>query len=379
MRDLADGERATEGAAIYRLKSMTMQVQAPKDPAHLVSVVRKGDNGESEWFLFNDFLVRPVPESEALGFPASMWKIPAVVYFERIDHQPVDIGSIPWQVDKEILTQDLCITERRDPELVRHSPLTPDCLPSAGDLVAIDAEFIALNPEELEISSNGTRSLVRPSTMSLARVSVLHGQGDAEGQTFIDDHIATTAKVFDYLTQFSGIVDGDLDPARSKHTVVPQKLAYKKLRLLVDMGCIFIGHGLKKDFRIINIHVPPRQVIDTVDLFSSTSQARKLSLRFLSWFLLKEAIQADRTGEEEALVSGHDSIEDARAALHLFRIYETFKMSGRLEDVMEDLYEEGKRLNWRPPANAGQQQQQGASAAVAAAAGAAASAVGAPS
>lgn len=358
---------------------MTMQVQAPKDPTHLVSVVRKGEgeDGQAEWFLFNDFLVRPVAETEALGFPASMWKIPAVVYFERIDHQPIDVASIPWQLDTEILTEDLCVTQQRDPQLVRHRPLSVADMPSAGDLISIDAEFIALNPEELEISSNGTRSLVRPSTMSLARVSVLRGQGDHEGEPFIDDHIATTARVFDYLTQFSGIVDGDLDPARSKHTVVPQKVAYKKLRLLVDMGCVFIGHGLKKDFRIINIHVPAKQVIDTVDLFSSTSQARKLSLRFLSWFLLKEAIQADRTGEEEAIVSGHDSIEDARAALHLYRIYETFQKSGRLEDVMEDLYEEGKRLNWRPPANAGQQQQQGASAAVAAAASTAASAIGA--
>ena len=38
----------------------------------------------------------------------------------------------------------------------------------------------------------------------------------------------------------------------SPHTLVPLKVAYKKLRLLVDLGCIFIGHGLAKDFRIIS-------------------------------------------------------------------------------------------------------------------------------
>lgn len=258
----------------------------------------------------------------------------------------------------------------RDPAWIRHRVLSPEEIPTPGTLVSIDAEFVALNPEEMELSSTGTRSLIRPSTMSLARVSVLRGQGESEGEPFIDDHISTQEKIFDYLTQFSGIVDGDLDPLRSRHTVVQQKLAYKKLRLLVDCGCVFIGHGLKKDFRIINIHVPQRQVIDTVDLFSSTSQARKLSLKFLSWFLLKESIQgtgaspskddarmlADSNtsgnsppSETQAPVQGHDSIEDARAALHLYRIYETFQRDGRLEDVLEDLYEEGKRLNWRPP------------------------------
>lgn len=40
-------------------------------------------------------------------------------------------------------------------------------------------------------------------------------------------------------------IDGDLDVRNSKHTLVPLKVAYKKLRLLVDAGCIFIGHGLK--------------------------------------------------------------------------------------------------------------------------------------
>jgi PAB-dependent poly(A)-specific ribonuclease subunit 2 len=277
-----------------------------------------------------------------------------VVFYERVDTQVIDIASIPWEKDLPVLTEDLNVSLHRDPESVRHRVLTTDEIPSPGDLVAIDAEFVALNPEELELSSSGTRSLIRPTTMSLARVSVLRGQGPKECEPFIDDHIVTRERIFDYLTQFSGIVDGDLDPAKSRHTVIPQKLAYKKLRLLVDLGCVFIGHGLKKDFRIINIHVPPKQVIDTVDLYSSALQARKLSLRFLSWFLLKEDIQgtgAEKAGEAggTGVIHGHDSIEDARAALHLYRIYETFQRDGRLEDVMEDLYEAGKRFNWRPP------------------------------
>lgn len=87
-----------------------------------------------------------------------------------------------------------------------------------------------------------------------------------------------------------------------------------------------------------DIYVPPSQVIDTVNLYHSPSHPRKLSLRFLSWFLLKQAIQAG--GEEQ----GHDSIEDARAALQLYRLWEGFKKAGRTEDVLEDLYEEGRRV-----------------------------------
>lgn len=54
-----------------------------------------------------------------------------------------------------------------------------------------------------------------------------------------------------YTSELDHLV-GDLDPQVSKFTLVPLKVAYKKLRLLVDLGCIFIGHGLAKDFRTIS-------------------------------------------------------------------------------------------------------------------------------
>jgi PAB-dependent poly(A)-specific ribonuclease subunit 2 len=145
--------------------------------------------------------------------------------------------------------------------------------------------------------------------------------------------------VVDYLTAFSGIRAGDLDPKRSEHNLVPLKVAYKKLWLLLNLGCVFVGHGLLKDFRTINIHVPKNQVIDTVDLFFIKSRQRKLSLRFLSWFLLKEDIQLET----------HDSIEDARTALKLYRKYEEFQDAGILEPMLNDIYARGREVNYKAP------------------------------
>ncbi|CDR99940.1 hypothetical protein [Sporisorium scitamineum] len=416
-------------AAIYKLRSMVVQISADKEQPHLCAVVRvpeaesttlggnvdaatattpkmanatsvaagvgapsstkksaKAKAGQlGPWYLFNDFLVRNVSEHEALGFQ-NTWKMPSVLMWEREDCEPLCVQTLRQgrtSIDPTILCRDFNISANRDPKRIRHSLLSEDELPGPGTLVAIDAEFVALNQEELEIRSDGTRSVIRPTKLSLARVSVVRGQGEKEGEAFIDDHIYTQEEVVDYLTKFSGILPGDLDPKTSKHTVVPLKAAYKKLRLLVDRGCIFIGHGLKKDFRIINIFVPPHQVIDTVDLYHSPNHPRRLSLRFLSWFLLKVDIQSganannqitareaqskvSQAGEEgknavqdvassaagagsTAVEGGHDSIEDALAALKLFRLYEVFKGSDRLEDVLEDIYEVGRRMNWKPP------------------------------
>ena len=71
-----------------------------------------------------------------------------------------------------------------------------------------------------------------------------------EGVPFMDDYIISGEPVVDYLTEYSGITPADLDPIASTRPLVTLKAAYKKLRTLVDHGCIFIGHGLKKDFRM---------------------------------------------------------------------------------------------------------------------------------
>jgi PAB-dependent poly(A)-specific ribonuclease subunit 2 len=110
---------------------------------------------------------------------------------------------------------------------------------------------------------------------------------------------------------------------------------------------VFVGHGLKKDFRIINILVPENQgiesflmlVIDTVDIYHLPSKHRKLSLRFLSWWVLGLEIQTDM----------HDSIEDAKTAFLLYLYYERKKGEGVWEAVLDDIYEGGKGVGYRVP------------------------------
>jgi len=172
----------------------------------------------------------------------------------------------------------------------------------------------------MEVLSDGTRRIIKPARLTVARISVLRGWGPREGTPFIDDYIQATEPIIDYHTKYSGIKPGDLDPAVSPHPLTTLKAAYMKLRLLCDLGCVFVGHGLKQDFRtislffllprfprpcsylfLLDILVPSDQVIDTVEIFRIKGQ-RKISLKFLAWFLLRKDIQRET----------HCSVEDAR-------------------------------------------------------------------
>jgi len=84
-------------------------------------------------------------------------------------------------------------------------------------------------------------------------VSVLRGSGTLQGLTLLDDYIQPTEPVVDYMTRYSGIVPGDLDPSVSRHFVTTLKPEYLKLRRLVDSGVTLVGHGLQQDFRIMSM------------------------------------------------------------------------------------------------------------------------------
>lgn len=211
-------------------------------------------------------------------------------------------------------------------------------VPEPGTHVAIDAEFVTLVREEAMITADGNRVITNPTRHGLGRVSVLRVGGEDEGIPFIDDYITINERIVDYVTQYSGIEEGDLDPRRSKHALVSLKVAYKKLWLLLNLGCIFVGHGLGKDFREINMYVPKEQVIDTVDLFLHRDYARRLRLAMLAELLLSEEVQ---TGN-------HDSIEDARTALRLWRKYQEFEDAGIVEQIINQAYRDAHKTDFKP-------------------------------
>lgn len=73
-------------------------------------------------------------------------------------------------------------------------------------------------------------------------------------------------------------------------------------------------------------------MIDTVDLYFIKARQRRLSLRFLYWYLFREVIQTET----------HDSIEDARCALKLLKKYNEFEEQGIFDQKLEEIYKEGR-------------------------------------
>ena len=296
--------------------------------------------GRREWLQFNDFAVRHIAGGvdEVCDF-RMRWRTPCILMFEMrsaLQHKNLTKPANLRIPDLVFQSPSLSRSRSVGCSPASFTPLTASTMLGAKDLAAIDCEFVAISAEESSISFDGRRTVVKPAQLALARISMVR----EDGVPFMDDYIVRTETVLDYLTRFSGIVPGDLDPVSSPHHLVSLKTAYLKLRYLVDKGVIFVGHGLSKDFRMVNIHVPENQIVDTVHLYHLPGQ-RLIGLRFLIryFFGVEEGIQdASR---------GHDSIEDAVGALRLYRKYQELKATGHMRRTINDLYAYGHDVGWK--------------------------------
>lgn len=324
-------------------------VESTKGQHNVISYIKVFSNelGRDQWYLFNDFLVMPITDDEVFNINYS-WKKPTVLLYHNVDHPENQHFNFFTQqfveschrLNTSVLYRDHFAKGRREAHQNEYTLLTQQEAPEPGTLVAIDAEFVTLHPDELEISYDGSKHLVKPKNLSLARISVIRGDnGPQQGVPFIDDYILHTGPIYDYLTSFSGIEPGDLDPATSSKNLVTLQTAYRRLWLLLNLGCVFVGHGLKNDFRTINLKVPPAQIRDTIDYYYLPEFKRRLSLKFLAYVLLKERVQ---TGN-------HDSIEDAHTALLLYKKYVELKAIGEFDQTLSRIYLEGQSLRFKIP------------------------------
>lgn len=324
----------------YQLNGYVAQITDSNCETRLVTYARKFDvkSEQFKWYMFNGYLAVEIEEEEALNISYWWKKVETVIYCDAEEIRKPFFSVDTYPINYEILFRDHFANKLRESAKVEYKLLTKEEAPQPGTMVAIDAEFVILNEELSDIDCHGVKTIVKPKKTALARLSAIRcTKGPSFGVPFIDDYIFNKDHIEDYVTRYSGISPGDLDLDLSTKPLVSREVTYRKVWLLMQLGCVFIGHGLSNDFKHININIPPKQIRDTAIYFLRGK--RYLSLRYLAFALLDRNIQE----------GNHDSIEDAYTALILYQKYLDLERDGTLEHVLDKIYSEGRALNYRVP------------------------------
>lgn len=169
-------------------------------------------------------------------------------------------------------------------------------------------KFIALDCEMVGTGLKGYESI-------LARVSVVN----FHGHVLMDVYVRPTRKVVDYRTAVSGVTAGHLTPSKDDPSVnifgqpllgLPE-LQERLVPLLHER--IVVGHALNNDFAalLLSSNHPRKLIRDTSRYkpFRALASGRSPSLKMLAARILGVKIQG----------SSHDSVDDARIAMLLYR------------------------------------------------------------
>jgi DNA polymerase III epsilon subunit-like protein len=169
--------------------------------------------------------------------------------------------------------------------------------------------------------------------LQLSRVTII----DEDDNVVLDEFVKPVKPIVNYLTQYSGVTAADME---SNAHFTLHEIQQRVIDLIDEYSSVensmnpafLVGHSLESDLHALKI--VHSRVLDTCLLFPHNSGLpAKNSLRSLA------KLHLDRQIQEGHGSSGHDSAEDAIAALHLVQ---TLLMFGNEEEGEEE-NEEGER------------------------------------